>query len=76
MGKALGGTIGEGQARGQHLLAVYGTESKVVLHQTEVGQKANEIAAAPAVLAARPWVGRVVTGNAMFAGCSRGWGQS
>jgi predicted transposase YbfD/YdcC len=66
-GKALRGTIEAGQTRGQHLLAVYATQTGVVLGQMAVDEKANEIVVAPELLKTLPLVGRVVTGDAMFA---------
>ena len=46
-GKTLRGTIPKGKTRGVHLLAAYLPEEGVVLLQIEVGQKENEIVAAP-----------------------------
>jgi hypothetical protein len=47
-GKALRGTIRAGQTQGLHLLAAYLPDEGIVLCQTEVGSKENEIVAAPA----------------------------
>src|SRR5215217_223041 len=66
-GKALRGTIEAGQTRGQHLLAIYATQTGVVLGQMAVDKKANEIVVAPELLKTLPLEGRVVTGDAMFA---------
>jgi len=66
-GKTLCGTIESGQTRGQHLLALYATESSVVVGQMSVEAKANEIVAAPVLLNSLPLTGRVITGDAMFA---------
>src|SRR5258708_5587417 len=66
-GKTLRGSIEEGARAGQHLLSAYGSESGLVMGQIAVGKKADEISAAPALLAKLDWQGRVVTGDAMFA---------
>jgi len=66
-GKALRGTIEPGQTRGQHLLAVYATQTGVVVGQMAVDEKANEIVVAPELLKTLPLTGHVVTGDAMFA---------
>ena len=66
-GKALRGTIEAGKTRGQHLLALYATQTGVVLGQMPVDEKANEIGVAPELLRTVPLKGRVVTGDAMFA---------
>jgi predicted transposase YbfD/YdcC len=66
-GKTLRGTIEAGRSQGQHLLSAYGTDSGLVMGQIAVGQKENEISAAPQLLATLEWQGRVVTGDAMFA---------
>ena len=66
-GKALRGTIEAGQTRGQHLLAVYATDTGVVLGQMAVGEKANEIVVAPELLKTVSLAGRIVSGDAMFA---------
>ena len=65
-GKTLRGTIPKGETRGVHLLAVYLPEEGIVLAQVAVDSKANEITAAPEVLAAVDLKGRVVCGDAMF----------
>lgn len=66
-GKTLRGTIPKGKTRGVHLLAAYLPEEGVVLLQIEVGQKENEIVAAPKLLRQLDLKGRVVSGDAMFA---------
>jgi predicted transposase YbfD/YdcC len=65
-GKTLRGTIPKGKTRGVHLLAAYLPEEGVVLLQIEVGQKENEIVAAPQLLRQLDLKGRVVSGDAMF----------
>lgn len=66
-GKALRGTIPLGQTRGVHLLAAYDADQGVVLAQSAVDTKANEIVVAPQVLEQLDLTGVVVTGDAMFA---------
>jgi len=65
-GKVLRGTIPVGATQGTHLLAAYMPEQGVVLMQIEVASKANEIAAAPRLLASINLRHCVVTGDAMF----------
>lgn len=65
-GKTLRGTIPKGGTRGVHLLAAFLPDEGVVLLQIEVGQKENEIAAAPQLLGQLDLKGRVVSGDAMF----------
>jgi predicted transposase YbfD/YdcC len=65
-GKTLRGTIPTGETRGVHLLAAYLPEEGVVLMQVEVGQKENEIVAAPKLLHQLDLKGRIVSGDAMF----------
>ena len=65
-GKVLRGTIPTGETQGTHLLAAYVPEEGVVLMQIEVESKANEIVAAPKLLAALDLRNCVVTGDAMF----------
>lgn len=65
-GKTLRGTIPKGKTRGVHLLAAYLPEEGVVLLQIEVGNKENEITAAPTLLSQLDLKGRVVSGDAMF----------
>ena len=64
-GKVLRGTIRAGHS-GVHLLAIYLPTEGLVLAQTEIGAKANEISAAPGVLAQVELKGLVITGDAMF----------
>lgn len=66
-GKTLRGTIPKGKTKGVHLLAAYLPEEGVVLLQIEVGQKENEIVAAPKLLRQLDLKGRIVSGDAMFA---------
>ena len=66
-GKALRGTIRAGQTQGRHLLAAYLPDEGIVLMQTEVGSKENEIVAAPRLLKSIDLRGKIVTGDAMFA---------
>jgi predicted transposase YbfD/YdcC len=65
-GKAMRGSIPAGQTKGLHLLAAYLPDEGVVLCQTEVGSKENEIVAAPRLLKSIDLKGKVVTGDAMF----------
>ena len=65
-GKTLRGTIPPGKTRGEHLLSVYAPQSRVVVTQTAVEHKANEIVAAPQVLEQTSLKGKVITGDAMF----------
>jgi predicted transposase YbfD/YdcC len=66
-GKTLRGTIPKGETQGVHLLAAYLPEEGTVLLQVEVGEKDNEIVAAPKLLSQLDLKGRVVSGDAMFA---------
>lgn len=66
-GKTLRGTIPKGKTQGVHLLAAYLPEEGIVLLQVSVGNKENEISAAPKLLAQLDLKGRVVSGDAMFA---------
>lgn len=65
-GKTLRGTIPTGQRQGQHLLGLYAPDSRLVLVQTAVDRKENEIVVAPQVLEQAALQGKVVTGDAMF----------
>ena len=65
-GKTLRGTIPKGKTKGVHLLAAYLPEEGVVLLQIEVGEKENEIVAAPKLLSQLDLKGRIVSGDAMF----------
>jgi predicted transposase YbfD/YdcC len=66
-GKTLRGTIPLGHTSGVHLLAAYQAEDGRVLAQVSVGDKTNEIGAAPALLEQIELTGAVVTGDAMHA---------
>jgi len=66
-GKALRGTIEAGQTRGQHLLALFATDTGVVVGQMAVDEKANEIVVAPELLKTVNLKGRLISGDAMFA---------
>ncbi|GAC1649979.1 MAG: ISAs1 family transposase [Herpetosiphon sp.] len=65
-GKTLRGTIPRGQTHGVHLVAAYLPERGVVLVQVAIERKANELTAAPTVLAQVDLQGVLVTGDAMF----------
>lgn len=65
-GKTLRGTIAEGESQGEHQLTRYEPESRRVLAQVWVDEKANESTAAPDLLAQANLAGKVVTGDAMF----------
>jgi len=67
-GKALRGTA-TADTPGEHLLALYEPVAGQVLSQTAIEAKANEISAAPHVLAKADLRGLIVTGDAMF--CQR-----
>jgi predicted transposase YbfD/YdcC len=62
-GKTLRGTVPAGSSQGVHLLAVYRPDVGVVLAQTLVPQKTNEITAAPSLLTTLDLTGMVVTGD-------------
>ncbi|MCA1607300.1 MAG: ISAs1 family transposase, partial [Acidobacteria bacterium] len=64
-GKTLRGTIAAGQRQGEHLLSVYQPETAVVLLQVAVGERENEIVAAPKLLEKIDLRGVVVTGDAI-----------
>ena len=66
-GKTMRGTRPAGASHGVHLVSVDDVRQRVVLAQTRGAAKANEIAAAPALLAALPLRGVLVTGDAMDA---------
>lgn len=66
-GKTLRGTIPAGETQGAHLLSVYQPETCTVLRQTAVGDKENEISAAPELLKEIDLRGKIVTGDAMLA---------
>lgn len=65
-GKTLRGTIPKGKTQGVHLLAAYLPAEGIVLMQTAVASKENEITAAPQLLSVLDLKGRVVCGDAMF----------
>jgi predicted transposase YbfD/YdcC len=64
-GKTMRGTMASGETQGLHLLSGYAPETGVVLYQTEVGAKENEISAAPRLLAQLDLRHKVVIGDAM-----------
>lgn len=64
-GKTLRGTIPLGQSQGVHLLAAYLPAEGLVLVQVAVGNKENEIRAAPKVLASLDLRGKIVMGDAL-----------
>jgi len=66
-GKTLRGSIPAGETRGLHLLAAYLCDEGWVLMQVAVGNKENEISAAPRVLGSLDLRGKVVTGDALLA---------
>jgi predicted transposase YbfD/YdcC len=64
-GKTLRGTIPSAREAGLHLLAAYLPAEKLVLAQVEVGDKENEIVAAPRLLAGLDLANKVVVADAM-----------
>ncbi len=64
-GKTMRGTIPKGGRQGVHLLAAYLPAEGVVLKQVEVGNKENEISAAPQLMAAIHLKNKIVCGDAM-----------
>ena len=64
-GKTMRGTIPTGETQGVHLLSAYLPQEGVVLHQTEVENKENELSAAPRLLAEVDVRGKVVIGDAL-----------
>jgi predicted transposase YbfD/YdcC len=66
-GKTLRGTIRAGQSQGRHLLAAYLPQEGWVLLPVEVGNKANEIVAAPQLLKSLDLQDKIITGDAMLA---------
>ena len=64
-GKARRGTIEPGHTQGVHLLAAYLPEVGVVVGQTAVASKENEIVVAPELLANLDLQGAVVSGDAL-----------
>jgi predicted transposase YbfD/YdcC len=65
-GKTLRGTIPTGATHGVHLLAAYFPGEGLVFAQVEVGQKENEIPAAPRVLGMLDLRGKIVTSDALL----------
>jgi len=66
-GKTLRGTLGHERADQpkHHLLALYEVQTGIVLAQRQVGEKENEISAAPAMVEDIPLQGRIVSADAM-----------
>lgn len=64
-GKTVRGTIRPGETQGVHLLAVYVPRQGLVLVQSEVDRKENEIVVAPQVLRQVNLSGVIVIGDAM-----------
>jgi len=64
-GKTLRGTIPPGETQGVHLLAAQEVKKNLVLAQTAVGVKENEISAAPRLIGQVDVEGKVVSGDAM-----------
>jgi predicted transposase YbfD/YdcC len=65
-GKTLRGTIPAGKSQGEHLLSLYAPDRRIVLAQSRVGEKENEIVVAPHLLSQTALQGKIVTGDAMF----------
>lgn len=66
-GKTVRGTIPSGELRGTHLLSIYVPQQGLVLAETEVDRKENEIVVAPKILKQVNLQGAVVIGDAMHA---------
>ena len=64
-GKTMRGTIPKGSTRGVHLLAVYLPTEGIVLKQVEVGEKENEISAAPQLIEGTNLKNKIVCADAM-----------
>lgn len=64
-GKTLRGTIAGGETKGEHLLALQQAGTNVVLAQAPVGEKKNEISAAPVLLKTVDLSNKIVSGDAM-----------
>lgn len=64
-GKAMRGTVPKGSTRGVHLLAAYLPAEGVVLKQVEVGEKENEISAAPELIEGINLKNKIVCADAM-----------
>ena len=65
-GKALRGSIGAGETRGEHLLAAYLPSEGVVQAQVAVDRKENEITAVPRLLETIDLRDKVVSDDAML----------
>lgn len=66
-GKTLRGTIAGGATKGEHLLALPQAATNLVLAQAPVGEKNNEISAAPALLKTVALADKIVSGDALHA---------
>jgi predicted transposase YbfD/YdcC len=66
-GKALKGTIPQGETRGTHLLSIFVPKQGLVLVEAAVDRKENEIVVAPTILKQVNLVGAIVIGDAMHA---------
>lgn len=66
-GKTLRGTRISDEQPADHLLSVYDVQEQYVAAQTAVGQKENEIVAAPRVLAQVSIAGKIITADAIHA---------
>jgi len=64
-GKALRGSWGAGQERGDYVLSVYDGQTQQVKVQEVVESKENEIVAAPKALERVNLAGKIITGDAM-----------
>lgn len=65
-GKRMRGSIPVGGSRGVYLLAAYLPEAGVVLMQVDIGDRENELSAAPRLLEMLDLQGKIVTGDAIF----------
>lgn len=66
-GKTLRGTIPGGATQGLHLLALQQAKTNLVIAQTAVGVKKNEISCAPGLLNTVNLQGKIISGDAMHA---------
>lgn len=64
-GKTMRGTIPKGSTRGVHLLAAYLPAEGVILKQVEVGEKENEISAAPELIEGIHLKNKIICADAM-----------
>jgi predicted transposase YbfD/YdcC len=64
-GKTLCGTIPGGETHGAHLLALQQATTNIVVAETAVSTKSNEITAAPVLLKTVDLQGKIVSGDAM-----------